>query len=495
MDDNILPLRAEEIKCEMLERLLYHLKHVTAITSLLKEAKILEIPAPKGIGKTLNVFGAFNMMIKWDPEIIPVSMGFNPVDGRIKIHDLKCYMSDEYLAKRDYLLSLSPKELVKEADVISFDNIHYVCDLVRERIVSPDVMDMIAKAILDEIDEGKKIILPTESELRHYINLANEDGEFVELVKFIEKDKYFQRMYMFPPSVDELCRIYNVWLSEEVKIIWNKFSDNLPRSFVNMINLFGREITMERVIRTIFQKILKDYLTNDNKLDSASRYEHEIHSKFIYDIYYRYVGYIGDVFEEILGCLPDEIIGIYDIYSHIEDINDLLKRIEILNNEKSLLERKKSTLEKLENNYLKEAKTLLSLLDNYSWKPTRIKRDTRKLKRILLELEKLKEKSEEVKEYIKILYKLETINVEIYLLSHAYEVLKSELFKDLKGEQLRKAIRNLYNICFEHRLPDIVLSIFIENINVGSYYLDLARTIGVENIDVQGRNLNSEDLY
>ena len=190
--------------------------------------------------------------------------------------------------------------------------------------------------------------------------------------------------------------------------------------------------------------------------------------------------------------MPNEIIEIDDICSHIEDINDLLWRIEILNNEKSLLEQKRSMLEKLENDYLKEAKILLNLLDNYSWK---LKRDTRKLKKILLELEQLKKESEEVKEYIEILYRLEIINAEIYLLSHAYNVLKSELFKDLKGEQLRKAIRNLYNICFEYRLPGIVLSIFIENINVGSYCLDLARTIGVDNIDkLQGRNLNSEDL-
>ncbi|MBO8179182.1 MAG: hypothetical protein H0Z19_01665 [Archaeoglobus sp.] len=212
---------------------------------MLKEVNILEIPAPKGIGKTLNVFGAFNTIIKSNPELLPISIGFDPTDGKIKIHNINCYINAEHLEKRDYLLDLNPKELVKEADIISFDNIHYVCDLARENIVSPDVMDIIAKAILDEIEEGKKIILPTENGLKYYFCIANENGEFVELVKFIGKYEYFHRMYMFPPSVDDLCKIYNVELSEEVKVLWNKFSYNLPRSFVNMINLFGRKITMK----------------------------------------------------------------------------------------------------------------------------------------------------------------------------------------------------------------------------------------------------------
>ncbi len=403
--EEYIPLRAEDINYRTLEKLLDHLKYVTGIIILLKESNILEIPAPKGIGKTLNVFGAFNTMVKLNPELLPISIGFDPIDGKIKIHNLKCYINEEHLEKRDYLLDLNPKELVKEADIISFDNIHYVCDLAKENIVSSDVMDIIAKVILDEIDEGKKIILPTESELKCYLNIANEDGEFVELVEFIEKDKYFQRMYMLPPSVDELCKIYNVELSKDVKTLWNKFSDNLPRSFVNMINLFGRKITMKDIIHAVYRKFLSKYLANEKKLRSISRYEYDFFVKLTHNY---------EVFELTLQYYEDS----KDIYKYIDDI---VKEVTgyTLNELNAIFygrKVKKSTLDQLYE----------SLLEKIS---------------------------------------------------------KHEIFKDSKGKQLERVIKNLLKLCIKGRLYDVILSIFIENINVGSYYLELAREIALENMN------------
>lgn len=59
-----------------------------------------------------------------------------------------------------------------------------------------------------------------------------------------------------------------------------------------------------------------------------------------------------------------------------------------------------------------------------------------------------------------------------------------ELFKNLKGKQLEKAIKNLLKLCIkgkvEDKLDEVILSIFIENINVGSYYLELAREVAFE---------------
>ena len=97
-------------------------------------------------------------------------------------------------------------------------------------------MTELAIRTLEEIDEDKKVIISSEEPI---ITLAtkSEVDELYDLNSKIE-----DTIGIRPSSFSTLCKAYNVKTDPEIEEIWKKESDHQPRSWVNMLNKFGKKI-------------------------------------------------------------------------------------------------------------------------------------------------------------------------------------------------------------------------------------------------------------
>lgn len=252
-----LPLRAEEMSYDLFQSLHErgYLEYSNYIAEKMEDSNVIGILAQKGGGKTANIYGAFRILMENDKEDFCSGIHFDPVSGEIDTYPA-IYVPE----KRRKEIPLSEKELIKDSNIISVDNFHYLLDFIKRAYLSGDrvakrigeeVVDTLSIATLEEIDDGKKIIIPSENSL-NFSTLFVDSENFKELSEKIEEE-----IRMLPPDFNSLCYAYNVGTDEIVEDMWKRYSDKTPRSFVNMVNRFGKKKS-DRYIIT-WEGIAKKY--------------------------------------------------------------------------------------------------------------------------------------------------------------------------------------------------------------------------------------------
>ncbi|NOZ81975.1 MAG: hypothetical protein GXO63_02385 [Candidatus Micrarchaeota archaeon] len=274
MNSITIPLRAEEIsisKIKELRKLSPTLdENIKNIVERVTSGKnITEVSAPKGTGKTLSLKGALNELYE-SREILSDGISFNPENL------WKPWQPPFMPISPEYYLETSPPE--GETDVKVVDNIHYVFDLVNFGLLSKNKAEKIGKAVLEELENGKQLILVDETPLfllkkspENEDVLTSSWEEIYERLKKENKklpDSVYEEFWVSikKPSFEELCRIYDVFADEEVKLLIENYSDRTPRSFVNLINKCGKTLTSRTVIKS-FEKELRKKLERRRSLD------------------------------------------------------------------------------------------------------------------------------------------------------------------------------------------------------------------------------------
>ncbi len=244
-----IPLRAEDADRQFIEHVKKHTVDrgaPAAIIDILNDSDVVEVLAPKGVGKTLSVYVTLNVL--WEEKKVHSSgIYFDPETGKISVIDSKKYCDDESFT------SLPPKKQVEEAEVLVVDNWHYVADVVLEGYLHEKFADTLARATVDEIESGKRVLIVTESPITHYYALGMNGRSVKELVDYVSDP--MKRVEVFPPSLSTLANIYRVYVDKEVRALWEKYSDGTPRTFANMVNALGREITYEKLREWVFRKL------------------------------------------------------------------------------------------------------------------------------------------------------------------------------------------------------------------------------------------------
>lgn len=203
---------------------------------------VMEVAASKGVGKTLNVLVALHKL--WIEEgVTSAVVYFDPETGRVSVLDPSIYCGDSGFA------DLPPKKIVESADVVVVDNWHYVADLVVEGYLPESFLDDLAKATLEEVETGKTVIVVTESLLDHYLAAGVRSGYLVELAEAVASSE--RKVYVTPPTIDELSRIYGVFVDRRIKHWWDRYSDGTPRTFARLVNEVGRVVTVRKVLEWV----------------------------------------------------------------------------------------------------------------------------------------------------------------------------------------------------------------------------------------------------
>ncbi len=268
-----IPLRAEEMDYNLLNDILkckvYYLDS-KILADRIKSDNI-ELRGTRGIGKTTRILAAFNILAEED--IFPAGVYFDIFTGDIKAFDPRIYLSEENREKWEWTLKADltdPKKLINEAEVVCIDNWDYVGDLVaREatRDIGKAVMNELALIALEQRDEGKRIIISTKNPIYEYNRYI--ESENLEEISGLE-DISGLPICVEPPLSSCLFSVYRVKADRKIEYMWEKHSNNLPRSFVNMLNKFGKK-TREGI------EIKWDYVINRddifNEINSVVRDE------------------------------------------------------------------------------------------------------------------------------------------------------------------------------------------------------------------------------
>ncbi len=269
--DGSIPLRAEHLDTNTLVKikkksptLEQNTKDI--VNKVNEETQIVEISAPKGVGKTL-AFRSAQIELYEKHGILSGGIRFNPesiVDTNIP--PITIITPEEHI---------SPEEQIdnnKEPEVIVIDNVHYLFDLKQWGIIDNKPVQYIGKIVLQELEKDKQVILVDETPLDilrrtpHTKNIVTGNWNKVheKLVtenKTIPDENIYEEYWITikTPDLEELARIYNVEYSEDFKNMMRLYGDRTPRSFVNIVNKCGKELTVRSIVKA-FEKELRTSL-------------------------------------------------------------------------------------------------------------------------------------------------------------------------------------------------------------------------------------------
>ena len=458
-----IPLRAEDMEYKLLEKLMPALKYPDIILKWghYPYSEIVEVVGPRGVGKTTNILGALNLLNKND--IFASGIYFDVVTGDIKMFDPRSYISREELEKKG-ITKKNPRELIKEAQVVVIDNWHYINDLTKIKETKETgeyLIDELSQRTLEELGDNKNIIISTEDHIKDYVNFT-ESENFKELANYPRIT-----VEMSPPEFERLCFVYNVKVDEKIESMWNLYSDFSARSFVNMINKFGRksngivEVKWGYVVDRYRDKIdeslgkliddedLLKFVINNPVIEPSKTVKYILGGK-----------YETEYWKEKLKEVEKEYLEISERLLEIENKEDIKRYFEIKGKLKNIKNRKS----RIHTKFLEtKDPTYLTDIEEYN----------SKIRDLESELKNL-ESNPIFKEYKKIKSERTKLNIEKGKINHAINILSRPPY-NLEGEKLRDRIETLarvYDNKGQLRI-DPIRDEFLNEINVGSYFNEL----------------------
>jgi len=275
--------RAEEYTYEELEKI-PETKMARALYNAINKRKILTYLEEKGAGKTLSIMQLVRKIVTSTNEL-PVVCIFRK-NEKFEILDPHHFANEcAWGEERLKLFKLRPEKLLDKANLVIFDDFHYMCEYVIDGKIPIeyllDAMNAVIHAVEGELKP--KCILISENQLAYYAEIF-EDYRFDELLPAfgeIRYSQYSQKMtwgkwleirqikYEREPLyhvkdrdiVDTISKLAECYIEPLAKEWLEKTVNYNPRCVINFFNYFNEKkitnITVD-VIKEEAIKLLRD---------------------------------------------------------------------------------------------------------------------------------------------------------------------------------------------------------------------------------------------
>jgi len=239
---------------------------------LLSEDDWTRIPlyymGPKGSGKTTIWRKALTEALYWNKDFLPVMFTFRHAKKLELLDPLKLAPPEVWKERMEVYRSNELDELLNLADVVVYDDIHYICEAVKDGGLDENEFVQFFKNSVELVEKGKKVVLISDDMLSYYAAYLDME-EFDEILpkfgmcnpKRLTDYEFIKRMninYMSFREVPDLD--YDTWemlfpcygIEVEYPVKYFLFNANRrPRAFVNFVKLFHpkSEITVDDMVR------------------------------------------------------------------------------------------------------------------------------------------------------------------------------------------------------------------------------------------------------
>jgi hypothetical protein len=269
---SLLKERAEDYNFSELEKLRVNSSLTLSLEEYLfsSEKRPLFLLGPKGTGKTFNVMKTLRKVIQKKEDFLPAMFIYKRRNVLEPLNPIRLAPADVW-GKRYLTLQscLSKRELMRVADAIVYDDLHYRCEAIVQGKEDPNTFVNDLELILDEVERGKKVILISEDPLFYYAEKLNlrkldeilpkfgqvpksfDSSSLEEWEKFHEEMDYLAFREVPPLTFEDwylLVEDYRIQLDDPT-MNFLYYSSSKPRAFVRFAKLFEpkKEISIQDV--------------------------------------------------------------------------------------------------------------------------------------------------------------------------------------------------------------------------------------------------------
>lgn len=280
----MLTERAEYLTAEdMLSLALIDNRNVFAITDYLTNdlTHTKFYLGAKGLGKTLTAMKSVNDLLKENSEVIPSFILFQALGRPYLLDPLNLATEETWGDRLSFFTEAEPDlgYFLENSDIIILDDIHYMVEAVVQGTLKPKLFIHLLEKVIQKADEGKKVLLISESPLNMYadeldwreldillphlgqppINTDNNNSSRQRWIRSLKKTvDYVAAREILPLTVKafcNLCKVYDIDISDRALDILYAIGSR-PRNFIKFCNLFGEKaITTFDLIEVTKEKL------------------------------------------------------------------------------------------------------------------------------------------------------------------------------------------------------------------------------------------------
>lgn len=235
----------------------------------------------KGLGKTLTAMKSVNNLLKENTEVIPSFILFHALGRPYLLDPLNLATEETWGDRLSFFTEAEPDlgYFLENSDIIILDDLHYMVEAVVQGTLKPELFIHLLETVIQKADEGKKVLLISESPLNVYadeldwreldvllprlgqppINTDNNNSSRQRWIRSLERTvDYVATREILPLSTEafcNLCEVYDINIDYKALDILYAIGSR-PRNFIKFCNLFGeKEITIFNLIEFTKEKL------------------------------------------------------------------------------------------------------------------------------------------------------------------------------------------------------------------------------------------------